>query len=288
MRHLLSLILVFSLTAILLHPIKTHSESLSVSLQVGTTQINFSGYASPSSFIVIKEGSTTIASTTANTSGIWSTTLNVTVPGIHTYTIHATDTSNRQSSPIEYTLNVVGNTTTTISNIVISPTVSLSLHLLSGSAYPLANLTLLVSTGSSYSFTAGSDGSWSFDLSSFSSGTHTLTLTATVASSYLSLESIPLIYLAEGATSSSSQSSTSTASPTPSKSPSSLTSPSPHTISTPFFIKIYDLDHNGKLTKPELIDIIKAWLQKLLICDLNHDQRCNLVDLSILLYYIEP
>lgn len=291
MRRFLALCLASLLLISIYQPLKSHSESLTVSMQVGATQVVFSGYTSPSSFVVIKEDSIVVATTTADSSGNWSSTVNVAIPDIHNYTIYSTDLQSQTSASVEYSLNVSGNTTTTIDHIVLPPTLNLSGSTLSGLTYPASQITILVSTGPSYSLTADSNGAWSYDLSSLLGGPHTINVTTTVTSTYVSVASTAITYTAPSASpsptpapsSSTSPTSLSSASPTISPTPRAMPSTSP----APFFIAIYDLNHDGKLGKSELIEIIKSWLQKLLVCDLNHDKKCNLIDLSILLYYIE-
>ncbi len=268
------------------------AESLSVSLQVGTTQVTFSGYTSPSAFVVIKEGIDVIGTSTSDSNGDWSTTINVTTPNIHTYTLYSTDSQSRQSSSVEYTLNVIGNTTTSITNVVIPPTTSLSGTIISGATHPSATITLTVSNGDTATITPDSAGLWNYDLATLIPGTYTISATATIPPSFLSLASTLLTLnisapspSPSSVTSASSAPSTSTQPSTPAQQP--TPSPSPSPINRPFFIAIYDTNNDGVLNKTELIDIIKSWLRKLLICDLNHDTKCNLIDLSILLYYID-
>lgn len=266
-------------------------ESLSVSLQVGSTQVTFSGYTSPNSFVVIKEGMDVVGTSTSNSVGDWSTTINVAIPNIHAYTIYSTDSASRQSSSVEYSLNVSGNTTTTIDHIVLPPTISLADTLLTGATHPTATLTLTISSGDTAAINPDSAGFWSYDLALLPPGSYSLSMTATVPPSYLSVASYPISFTTlSPSPSPSPNSSLLSPSPTPTTSPMASLSPLPNSPSPsprPFFIAIYDTNHDGKLTKLELIDIIKAWLRKFLICDLNHDTQCNLIDLSILLYYID-
>lgn len=287
--HLISLAL-FLITLVLARS-AIHAESLSISLVVGTTEVILSGYTSPLSQVVVKEDGSVIGTTTSDSLGNWSKTISVAIPSLHTYELYVTDASSRISKTISYNLNVAGNTTTTISNIVLPPTLSQSTTTITGSGYPTATITLTSSSGDSYTTIIPGTGNWQIDLSSVLGGPYTLTATQSVGS-YISLESTTLSFTGStptpSSTPNSSSSSTSISSPQPSTSiPPTITpttSPSPK---TPFFVPLYDNNQDGKLALSELFEVLKNWLTRHLPCDLNKDSKCNLIDLSILLYYFE-
>lgn len=307
MRDLTLFLLTFFISLFPLTPPPTHAESITVSLQVGSTLLTFSGYTSPSALVVIKEDGSVVGTTTSNAAGDWTHTLTVAVPSLHSYSLSATDTLNRQTSAVSYNLNVVGNTTTTVDHIVLPPTLSVTGTQASGAGYPNSSLTLTLSSGNTTTLALPSTGLWSYDLSTLSPGTYTFSATNTVGS-YLSLESTAVSYSAPA--SSPSPTPTPSSSPTslssspapasspcssqasdstpcsPSPTPSSAT-PSPSPTPTPFFIPLYDENADGRLNLSELATIIKNWISHHLPCDLNRDQQCNLIDLSILLYYFE-
>ncbi len=269
------------------------AESLSVSLVVGTTEVIFSGYTSPLSQIVVKEDGSVIGTTTSDSLGNWSKTISVAIPSLHTYELYATDASSRISKTISYNLNVAGNTTTTISNIVLPPTLSQSTTTITGSGYPTATITLTSSSGDSYTTIIPETGNWQIDLSSVLGGPYTLTATQSVGS-YISLESTTLSFTGSTPTPSSTPSpsssaiSTSSSSPEPSNSTLPTTSPTASpSPNIPFFVPLYDNNQDGKLALSELFEVLKNWLTRHLPCDLNKDSKCNLIDLSILLYYFE-
>lgn len=278
----------------LLSTLLVRSESLTVSLVVGVTEVTFSGYTSPLAQIVIKEDGGVIGTTTSDSSGNWSKTVSIALPGLHTYELYGTDSSSRTTATISYNLSVVGNTTTTIDNIVLPPTAELSGTNLIGSSYPGSTITITFSSGETPSLVVPASGNWSYDLTTHTSSA-TITVTATVGS-FLSLQSTSLSYVAptptpsqtpSPSTSPSSSSTTASASPSPSSSITPSVSPSPSPTPTPFFIPLYDQNQDGKLGIGELFDVITSWLKHHLPCDLNRDQKCNLIDLSILLYYFE-
>lgn len=286
-RPTLILLLTSLLCSVFLHLSPVFAESLSVSLQVGSTEVSFSGYTSPNSQVLVKEGTSVIGTTTSDNLGNWTKVITVAIPDTpHTYTLTAIDTSARTTTPLSYNLNVAGNTTTTLDNIVLPPTFAINNHTALGSAYPLATLTLSSSNGQTTSTTADSSGNWEIDLHSLAfTSSVSLQVTATVGS-YLSINTASLAYhpLAS-APSPTSESPAPSASTTPS--PTTVSTPSFFPSPTPFFIPVYDADGNGRLSLDELFEIVKNWLTQYLPCDLNRDNVCNLVDLSVLLYYVE-
>lgn len=287
MRYFVPILVTFTF---LLFTTFVFAESLSVSMTVGSTNIAFSGYTSPNSQVVIKEDGSVVGTTTSNSIGNWTKTISVSTPTLHSYDLYATDTLSLSTATVTYSLNVIGNTTTNIDNIVLPPTITSSLFTISGSAYPSSTITLTSSSGDTYSLTVAASGLWTYDLSSLTGGPYTITAINTVGS-YLSINSTSLSFngptpssapasSTPSPSSASSEGSPSTTSPSPSPSP----TPTPKQL--PFFIKLYDTNSDDTLSLTELIAIVTNWLSGHLPCDLNKDKTCSLVDLSILLYYI--
>ncbi|MBP9702468.1 hypothetical protein KBD69_02170 [Candidatus Woesebacteria bacterium] len=273
----------------LLSTILVRSESLTVSLVVGVTEVVFSGYTSPSSQIVIKEDGSVVGTTTSDSSGLWTKTVSVAVPTTHTYELYATDASSIASATISYSLSVAGGTTTSISNIVMPPTVILSGTTLSGQSYPGSSLTATSDLGDTLTLTVPGSGMWSTDLTTWlTGGPHNISVVTTVGS-FISLSSTSLTYTtpAPSPSPTTTPNSSSSLSPTPTSSPSPSPSSAPTSTPIPYAIEIYDQNQDGRLGLGELISVITSWLKQHLPCDLNRDTRCDLIDLSILLYYFE-
>ncbi|MBI2356953.1 hypothetical protein HYV12_02810 [Candidatus Dojkabacteria bacterium] len=70
----------------------------------------------------------------------------------------------------------------------------------------------------------------------------------------------------------------------------------------PIIMRLFDLDRDGLIVNDEFVNFIKTWVRvwneyiyeridnsdsSYSLCDINNDNRCNLVDLSISLYYSE-
>jgi hypothetical protein len=287
MRYFVPILL--TLSYILITPFLARSESLTVSLVVGVTEIVFAGYASPNSQIVIKEDGSVVGTTTSDSSGNWTKAITVAVPSNHTYELYTTDTLSVASSTISYSLSVAGGTTTTISNIVMPSTILLTGTTLSGQSYPGSSLTLTSNLGDTLTLTVPLGGLWSLDLTTWlSGGPHAISAISTVGS-YISLSSSSVNYTAPAP--SPSPAITPTPSPTspPTSTPplSPVPSLSPTPTPKPYPIALYDQNSDGRLSLSELFGVISSWLKRHLPCDLNRDTRCNLIDLSILLYYFE-
>jgi len=57
---------------------------------------------------------------------------------------------------------------------------------------------------------------------------------------------------------------------------------------------LFDVNNNGKIEMDEVYEAISFWVEawrkettEKASCDINLDRDCNLVDISILLYYVE-
>lgn len=274
----------------LLSTVLVHSESLTVSLMVGVTEVIFSGYASPNSQIVVKEDGSVVGTTTSDSGGNWTKTISVAVPSNHTYELYATDTSSLATATISYSLSVAGGTTTSIGNIVMPSTITLNGSTLSGKSYPSSSLTLTSNLGDTLTLTVPTSGIWSLDLTTWlSGGPHSISAVSSIGS-YLSLNSSSVSYTAP--TPSPSPTQTPTPAPTnPTSSSPSLATPTPSPTTTPtpkpYPITLYDQNNDGRLSLSELYGVISSWIKRHLPCDLNRDTRCDLIDLSILLYYFE-
>jgi hypothetical protein len=288
------------------------AESLSVSLRVGETRVEFTGYTSPSAFIVIKQNDAVISTTVADANGNFTQIVDAYNPGIQSFAISSRDTTGLTTPTLTYNINLLDNTVTTIGNIVFPPTVSLNplTNLVSGSTYPLASLSLFVNNAS-YSVPVATDGSWTYDLTSIglSSGAYSTYLIATIPGGHLSSASTTISFTIATPPPSQTPSinvTTPSTTPTPSLSPSPSPSLSPAERALVAILNIFTPDLDLPLISTNLAPIVERWIAfwqistspKLAItsdshlppgsCDFDGDKNCDLVDLSILLYYIKP
>lgn len=212
------------------------AESLSVSLRVGDTRIQFSGYTSPGAFITVKQNSVVISTMVADSSGAFDQTIDAANPGLQTFTLHATDSLGLTTPTLSYNVSLTSNTLTSIANIIFPPTILLNTttSVISGMSHPISELTLILSDSSTYPITVTAAGNWSFDLTSLPGGSYSAYVIATMPGNFISLESETIsFFLASVSTSSSSPSSQ----PASSSIPNTSLAPSPSLkvtkISTP-------------------------------------------------------
>jgi len=101
---------------------------------------------------------------------------------------------------------------------------------------------------------------------------------------------------------------TSTPGPTSTPTPAPTATPTPTPAPTlPLVVRVFDFDASGRIEIGEVFSAVGAWVKewkeilkeeialvkgeaiiprKIKRCDLNRDGRCDLIDLSILLYYV--
>lgn len=103
------------------------TNSITTTANVGsqTGNLRIIGYASPSSLVYFLESGVVIGTQVANSSSSFDKTLSGLGEGIHVISIYAADTGSRNTLTISFGVNVVANSTTIASGILLSPTISL-------------------------------------------------------------------------------------------------------------------------------------------------------------------
>ena len=234
---LAALILIFSAIGFV------KAESLSVSLRVGDTRIQFSGFTSPGAFITVKQNNVVISTMVADSSGAFDQTIDAANPGLQTFTLHATDSLGLTTPTLSYNVSLTSNTLTSIANIVFPPTILLNTttNVISGMSHPLSELTLILGGSSTYPITVSVAGNWSFDLTTLPGGSYSGYVIATMPGNIISLESQTISF---------SLTSVSTASSNPSTTSSSSPSSSPTTIIIVTSAPKTGIRENGKTGTP--------------------------------------
>jgi len=292
----------------LLPPLSLAQTELTVSIQVGETILTLSGRTSPNAQVTFIENGAVIGTTTANSSGLFSKTLEAMESGIHSIGIYATNSNSETTSTVTYSVSLTLGTETTLSNIILPPTITLSGEgiargdtlRISGSAVPSSTVTIFIN-GTSHSFstskttTSATGGTWeySYSTSDLSLGDYKVEAKTSTTDGYQSesseiknfkIQTAPTVTPGPTATSTPGPAATSTTAPTPTPTP-----------ALPILVSIFDIDNSGKIEIAEVFTAVKSWVEEwkeTLIgkrpkkCDVNQDGRCNLVDLSVLLYYI--
>lgn len=302
---------------------------LTVTINVGDTILTLSGKTSPSAQVTIVESGAVVGTTTADSAGNFSKSLLAQTPGVHSIGIYSADTNGFSTSTVTYSVSLTVTQETTLSNIILPPTISLSASEIakgnslgiSGLAVPSSTITLFISSNTvTKTTTSDSNGAWSYSFGTgdLDQGDHSVYAKVTTTAGYQSEPSKTITFKVNPPVSASPAAAASTA-PVSSLAP---TSPSPTSIFTPLLarllpaplqevipaiVAIFDLDGSGRIELTEVFGAVKAWVEDWRVflteeiaaleegrlpskeikkCDLNRDQRCNLVDLSILLYYV--
>jgi len=297
----------------LLPPLSLAQTELTVSIGVGDTILTLSGKTSLNASVTVIEGSSVVGTTTADSQGNFSKSLLAQTPGIHNIGIYSTDTTGVTTSTVTYSVSLTSLVETTLSNIILPPTISLSgTGIAKGDNVDIygygavsSTVSLLITGQTAVNTTSDSSGYWKY---TFETGS------LTVGSTYDAYAKIttPAGYQSE---SSETKSFSINAAPTATPGP---TTPGPTATSTPVPAKkivcllplliriLYDPNNNCRIEKEEIFTVVKTWTEfwsgfikevyavglegeakGFQNCDFNRDDACNLIDLSILLFYIE-
>lgn len=144
-------------------------------LPASVTRVIIKGRTSPLAAVNILKDGAVVPVSSADNNGNWQAEL--TVPGgIYTFSIYAIDTDNRKTLTTSFTTSVPSNQTTTISDILLAPTISSdktavkqgSAINFSGATYPLSDVNLTINSEATIVDKAKSDkfGLWSYKLDS--------------------------------------------------------------------------------------------------------------------------
>lgn len=305
----------FALSFLLTDISYSQSANFSVSVQVGTTNLILEGYTSPNSFVSFVEGVTTVATSSSDITGFFTTTLTSYNVTERTIVISSTDTESRTTTGASYTITLVPGTDTTLSNIFLSPTFSVNKTTMfstgdsitvTGRAVPNAEIQFFIDTIYNSSITASSTGTFTVALypTAMSVGTHTFYLKSVVGS-YESAaspsQSFTIVQSTESEDSDDDGDEDDDDDDTDSDTPSIYTRPVQPTLPTyplvpksPISPQLTDYAENiflsDKLTADNIAEYVELWVRYrnfgTLQCDLNSDNVCDLVDFSILMYRV--
>lgn len=293
---------------------------LTVSIRVGEeATMTFSGKTSPNAQVSFLENNSVLGTTVAESDGSFTKSLLAQTPGIHTYAVYTTDANGKTSSTVNYSVALTVGTETTLSNIILPPTINLSgTEIGKGDTLKFSGLTVISSTvtlfinGTSHSYsmskstTADSSGYWEYNYGTgdLAIGEYNVYAKTSTTDGYQSESSELKNFKIQTATPTTTPGATPTVTPGPTTiTEVTVTTPTP-TPALPGFLRIFDIDESGKIEIVELFTSVKKWVEEwkefikediagivrpeeeFKNCDLNQDGRCNLVDLSVLLYYI--
>jgi len=290
----------------LLPPLSLAQTELTVSIQVGETILTLSGRTSPNAQVTFIENGAVIGTTTANSSGLFSKTLEAMESGIHSIGIYATNSNSETTSTVTYSVSLTLGTETTLSNIILPPTITLSGEgiakgdtlRISGSAVPSSTVTIFIN-GTSHSFstskttTSASSGAWeySYGTGDLALGDYKVEAKTSTTDGYQSESSEIKNFKIQTAPTTTTAPSSVTSTPTPTSYPGEVGPTPTSTPTLPSFLQPFDFDNSGHLEFGEIFGTVKLWVdlwrgKTSETCDLNKDKLCNIFDFSILLYYI--
>jgi len=226
----------------------------------------------------VVEGGSVVGTATADGQGNFSKHLLAQTPGIHALGIYSTDRDGLATSTVGYSVSLTAQTETALLSITLPPTISLSTtELRTGGALKISGLTVPSSTVALFisptaitkSVVSSSDGYWEYLLNTAELGVggYQVYAKTTTSVGYQS-ETSELLDFA-------------------------IISAAPTLPLLPTTVAFFDADGSGTIELAEIFETVKAWVNQWRIgaageerCDLNGDGVCNLVDFSILLYYI--
>jgi hypothetical protein len=165
------------------------------SASTSSTKPTIAGTAEANSTVTILDGSTTLGTITANSSGVWSYTPGSTLSqAVHTLTAKATDTAGNVSAASKSIALTVDTTAPDAPSLTsISASSSNTKPTIGGTAEANSTVTLLDGTVTLGTATANASGVWSYTPgSAFTQAAHTLTAKATDAAGNVSTASTGL------------------------------------------------------------------------------------------------
>lgn len=239
-------------------------------------EVVFKGMAYPNALLIISKQNQVAAAFLADGKGYFEKKLTGLIEGAYVFGIFAQDSESRESITLNFTLNTFWGARTTVSNIFIPPTISLSRTQISkgalldikGEVFPESEVNLLIFPGPvTKTAKADSSGKWFYglDTGELREGTYQVKAKGFLATSQQSEFSQSLSFMV-GAP---------------------LLLPPEEIPELPIYLKT-DLNFDGKVN---LIDfsILLYWWNGVLpgrtSADINTDSVVDIVDFSIMMYY---
>jgi hypothetical protein len=237
------------------------------------SSISISGYTSPNAFCTLIEGSSVIGTVLADNSGYFLFSLTALTPGDHTFRVNSTDSLGLSSSASTLNQYLLPSTFTTITGILLSPSISLDKTAInpgevitaSGTAKPNSTINLFIEAPlRSYTTTTNAAGLWTYAVPAIETATY-----------------IPGQYQAYAIVQDSigNQSITSPTGTFTVKS-SDPTNPGPACD-----ISHGDLNCNGITNLTDFSILLFHWQTNHKVADINGDGKVNLTDFSIMMFY---
>ena len=269
--------------------------SINVSFKVGSSDLTLSGLSAPNSSVVIKENGAVLGTTQTDGAGNFTKELLALEEGIHKIEVYSVDPKGSSTPSLVYSIAISGGSATTLSIIYLPATIKISDSSadigdevdLSGYAIPGSVIKIYINDELYVKFDSSlEDGSWDYtlDTSDFPKDEYEIYAIAVYGLSELDASDTKTLDISGGTIAETEQ---------------TLLEDLPERIIVRLLLNpiiqrfpFIDKDSSGRIEAEELYDAVKYWVDNWRSaeskdCDLNSDVRCNLIDLSVLLYYIE-
>ncbi len=274
---------------------------VTITAWVRDTIVVFDGHTFPLAYVKIKDGTSVVGTTTADSDGNFHKEIKAVSGGTHTFNVTSTDGDSTETGPASYTLDVNPQTTTTISNILVPSTLYIDKTSLAinetftprGSAYKGSTIEIYANGSKIGETTTSSNGTWSKNISA-DFGTGTFTITVIVVNGGNQSDSSKGINITVAAAPTPTPTVTPTPKPTntPTPTPKTTTTPQPTptpapTITpspTPKSCRRSDLNCDTKVNLVDFSILLYHWGTNHAVADINKDGHVNLTDLSIMLF----
>ncbi len=247
--------------------------SISASIAPPVASLSISGYSAPGTFVTFSESGTVIGTDTAGGSnGYFNKFFGGLDPDTHDISLYGVDQSNRTTSPINIEIYTPIYQLTTISNLLLSPTVELNTSeivqgtnlIVQGSTIPLGDVSVFTESPlRTYYTTATSDGNWDYTITNtndYIPGDYRLYALVQNSGGTQSLFSNALQFTIL---------------------PSSGPTPSPAACD----VSHGDLNCDSHTNLTDFSILMYYWGSTSPAADINNDNLVNLVDFSIMMYY---
>ncbi len=295
------------------------AEQSVVSLRVGYNVTNFSGKTCPNCLVYFIENGTTYATSLSDSEGNFLKTIEFLPNGSRNISVFSVDSSSRRGAALGVVFSMADDNEVSISNLYLPPTVTYPAEARSGRPYHIDGSAIpsswvvidYIGTNKTIRSLAGSDGTWTSDIDTggMELGDYSFRLrleSETISTSWGPRYDFKVVVDPFPPTP------TPTLTPTPTPTP--LPTPIPSPTLAPEYIEIFrNLDRvpellryvnkDGLLSATNTSEVVKTWylawnlvqatstqgqvpsVRNLEICDLNFDQKCDIKDFSILMYY---
>ena len=238
--------------------------------------ITLSGYTSPGAFVTVLEGASVVSTGTSTGNGFFSFPLTGLNPGDHTFQVSSTDALSRTTSQSVVETFLLTSSVTTVSNLLLSPTLSLDKTsitpgetlTISGLARPSSQVDIFTESPLS-NYTVDTD----------SNGAYSLTLQSSDTQGYVVGQHRVYTIVED------SNGNQSLVSPTVNFTVVSANDTGGNNPAPTCNISQGDLNCDGKTNLTDFSILLFHWKTNHRVADINGDNIVNLLDFSIMMFY---